>query len=77
MRGWMTGALGVTAVIAILFMVASGSQAEDRSTLPPSTTYSDGTKVCTECHDDEHASAIMSGPHGMAGDSRTPAANKG
>lgn len=75
--------LGLLRAILIATAVcgAGSSFAEetsDHAALPPSTTYSEGgTKTCMKCHDDEHAVTIMSGPHGMAGDARTPAANKG
>ena len=55
----------------------SASQA-DRSALPASTTYSGGgVTACTKCHDDEHAGAMLAGPHGVSGDTRTPAGTKG
>ena len=64
-------------VVSLACQAGGAAAAGERAALPPSTTYSEGVKVCTECHDDEHATAIMSGPHGMAADPRTPAATKG
>src|SRR5512139_3849082 len=73
-RAAMPGALLFAAALALF---GTGVTANERAALPASTSYSDGAGVCTECHDDEHATAVMSGPHGMSGDARTPAANRG
>ncbi len=77
MRKCRAGVLGALVTAIAMMGFGGGALAADRAALPASTTYSDGTRACTECHDDEHATAIMSGPHGMAGDARTPAANHG
>jgi DmsE family decaheme c-type cytochrome len=75
---WNIGAgLAPLVLAAGLLGWSAGSLAEGRDALPASTTYSSGAATCTKCHDDEHASAIMAGPHGMAADPRTPAATKG
>lgn len=76
MRNLVLKLLGVAAV-ALACQGTFAAPAADRADLPASTTFSEGTAVCTKCHDDEHTTAIMAGPHGMAADSRTPAANKG
>jgi DmsE family decaheme c-type cytochrome len=64
-------------ILMLMLLISGHVAAQDRESLPASTTFSTGAKVCLECHDDEHAAAVMAGPHGMAGDARTPAANKG
>ena len=77
MRKCRAGVLGALVTAIAMMGFGGAALAADRAALPASTTYSEGTRACTECHDDEHATAIMSGPHGMAGDARTPAANHG
>ena len=68
-------ALGVLALFAL---TAFADEDRDWSALQASTSYSkNGTQGCLKCHETEHENAILAGPHGMVGDSRTPAANKG
>jgi len=63
--------------LVLLCLLTVPSMASERDALPVSTTYSEGVNACVACHDDQHTAAILAGPHGVAADPRTPAANRG
>ncbi len=66
--------IGLAAGLAITFCAAAVQAAESPAATP---IYAEkGEQTCLKCHDgNEKVMAIMSTPHAVKGDSRTPAAN--
>jgi DmsE family decaheme c-type cytochrome len=78
MRWNLAAAARPLVLVAGLLGWCANGMADEREGLPASTTYSSGgVSACTKCHDDDHSSEVLAGPHGMAADPRTPSATKG
>jgi DmsE family decaheme c-type cytochrome len=68
--------IGLVSGVVITLWAATARAADDPAGMAP--IYSEnGSKTCLKCHDDPHTTAVLKTPHGVTGDSRTPAAIHG